>query len=240
MSTLYLTGFTDFSAPKSTGLLSNPSRLLIQHIENTPGSKEALAELGGYANVITTLTEVPQGDNFEALAKISKTSAGKILSALTNTDAIISFGQGRFTQRAPVIEGRFENTLNWGALGSSAIDTNQALNHSVGQGDGLGKLVQDLEVMYPGLSLGTNAGNFLCNLWGYMAHEAAPGRSLFVHLPGCSDRLIAEKLWAANEAKFRETGLSYASEMGAPSVEDNFGFLKKLVSTWRSFKTKSI
>lgn len=240
MSTLYLSGFEDFTAPKSTGLIPNPSRLLIEYIERIPGTKEALAKLGGFDEVITLLKRVPVGEDFETLRTLSKHTALQVLSLMENSDAIISLGQGSYTQKGPLIESRFVNKLTWDQLGAGLIDPNKLPNHTLGQGDYLNNLVQQLQKTHPQTKKGVDAGEFVCNLWGYLAQSAAPERSIFVHLPGSPNEEIARKLWRANELFFRGKGLSSHLDMGYPTVEDNFAFLKTLVSVWRPFETRSI
>lgn len=83
MDTLFITGFEDFLEPPSIGRLPNPSRLLIDYIERTPGLEEELLALSGFKSVRTLVRPVPRQAKLNKFRNKSRQSIRRILAQVT-------------------------------------------------------------------------------------------------------------------------------------------------------------
>ena len=237
MSKLHLVGFKDWFAPKSTGLIENPSRVLVEKVERDPHVREELIKsLGGkITDVRTALLPVPmEGEPKEAFAKFRR-ALGDLLRLVDPTqDVFIGFGQGDIALRKPDLESVFRNRFK---MRGSPEEFTLKREEPLGWEIGLRERAKNIANRVDGLGVSEDAGSFYCNALGFATFEQFPlNRSLFVHLQGLSNAETAEKIWTANQEMLSAEGIKSAAEMPYGAHEQNLVMLKELVAVWKPFE----
>lgn len=236
MSTLHVTGFEDWMDLNSTGLLPNPSRLLVEALERDTSYKERLLASADVDRLETCLFPVPK--NLGRLGNVQKVieSVRNLHGRMQPGDQVLSLGQGRFTQKGPVVEPRFKNEFRYTDQNFWMPIHEEPIVHADLDVEGL---VAEIQKTHPNIQVGTDAGTYFCNLVGYLNTGALRERALFVHLPGMAGEVNREALkrfWAANGSALQSAGIDQMEDL-PHSVADNFAAVETIVKVWRSFRT---
>lgn len=236
MSKLHIFGFKDWCAPKSSGLIPNPARLLVEEVAgNSELRDEIIRSFGGKIDqVVTSILPVPTGADVSELFATFRQALLEVLSTVDlGKDYAISFGQGNLTSGKPVLEASFKNRFKTRDSTPIALNPDESFDLQIG----LGELAKGISTGVEGLGYSEDADTYYCNALGFITFSQFPlNRSLFVHLPGLPSSELAQIIWHANQEQMRGLGINSAVEMPYATLDQNVEMLKKLVSVWRSFE----
>lgn len=240
MKTLHITGFADFLAPKSTGMLPNTSRLLVEAVEQQWESLQGLGVSAGADRVETRVFPMPQETEVAAMQIAFSRHLQVFLASLNlETDAWLAFGQGAIEQKAPRLEPEFTNALTMGGH-TVPIVPGEALTKKTGPGrEDTQTLVKRVRAQGEPLEEGVDAGTFLCNWVGAEGYALLGDRARFVHLQALSNRDMTAPLWAANKdiPSFRKKVPAF-EDLTAADVWANYKTADALLQAWRPFELK--